>query len=97
MMQPIRAQSRELQASRPRWGGSEVRGMGKGKLADSRDHGRHRLGSDKADDAASQRLQIKNTRDTQGHEGERKRFAEEMLLTEKVDRFQLCWSEKRNC
>lgn len=32
-----------------------------------------------------QKLQIKNTRDTKGHEGERKRLAEGMLLSERVE------------
>ncbi|KAF6237551.1 hypothetical protein HO173_004441 [Letharia columbiana] len=41
--------------------------------------------TDKAD-TASRKLQIKNTRDTKGHEGERKRFAEEMLLNEQVEK-----------
>lgn len=45
------------------------------------DHADADLGSDKAD-AASPKLQIKNTRDTKGQEGERerKRLAEEMLF-----------------
>ena len=53
---------------------SRRRSVGSGKWA---------VGSDKAD-AASQKLQIKNTRDTKGHEGEREKRAEEMLLSEQM-------------
>ena len=40
-------------------------------------------------------IQIKNTRDTKGHEGERKRLAEEMLLNEQVEKSKFCAGEKK--
>lgn len=65
------------------------------KIAHSPDHedAQCSVGNCDKADAASQKLQIKNTRDTKGHEGEREKRAEEMLLSEQVEEVELCAGE----